>query len=195
MKTRKFCIIAAFMALCLIITAFSPAVSASAKTYKRGSKTYAKINDATGWIIFQTIYNLAADYEEGKTEYKLTKDDYKAVFQSYLIDGDQYEYTKTELKALSKQLFGKSYVDKEFLSRFEKKGSKYWVNLGDYGAVDYVTDNKTITSKKGYIYVSGDYVTSLYDGEETEALGKLTFKFKKVGNDYTLRGFIFDPAK
>ena len=196
MKTRKFSIFAAFMALCLILTAFSPAVSASAKTIKRGSKEYNKINDATDWIIFQTIYNLAGGYIDGKTDYKLTKEDFKAVFHSYLIDGNQDEYTKTELKKLSKELFGKSYVDKEFLSRLEKKGSKYWVNLGDPETVDYITDNKTITSKKGYIYISGDYVAMYdYDEEQTEKLGKLTFKFKKVGENYTLRGFILDPAK
>ena len=196
MRSGKVRILALAAAVCLLMSAFSPAAGVSAKTVKKNSDEYVKIKDDTDWIIFQTIYNQfygSEEYITGKTSYKLTKEDYKTILLSYMIDGNIEYYTKSEIKALSKKLFGKSYVDSDFLSYFEKKGKKYIVMLGDYGQIDFKTDNLTISKKKGYIYVSGDYYADDYEGN-LEDIGKLTFKFEQVGDDYALKGAKFTPA-
>ena len=198
MKTKNIRFIAVLAAFVLLIGILSPITNASAKTIKEGSEEYKKIEKSTGWIIFQVIYNLfdnpSGDYHEGKTSYKFTKDDYKTVLLSYLIDGNKDLYTKKELKQLSKDLFGKSYIDADFLSNLTKKGKKYWVMLGDYGDVEYDPENITITKKKGYIYISGDFKALSYEGD-VRPLGKMTFKFLESGDNYVLKGATFTPAK
>ena len=196
MKIKGFRFFTAAVALIMMIGIFTPVSKVSAKTVKEGSKEYQKIENGTSWMIFQVIYNLfdgAEDLE--KTSYKLTKDDYKTVFLSYLIDGNKSEYTKAELKQLSKDLFGKSYVDSDFLSNLTKKGKKYIVMLGDPGEVDYNSPNIEITKKKGYIYVTGDFYRIFpYSSDMPEELmGVMSFKFKQSGDNYVLAGAKYLP--
>ncbi|MCR5685033.1 MAG: hypothetical protein K6G81_06360 [Lachnospiraceae bacterium] len=106
-------------------------------------------------------------------------------------------------------MFGKSYIDSEFISHLEKwytkEGDKYFSWGTDWGW-DYVSHNIKITKKKGYVYVSSDYnyrdtegferneVTGEPEYEETP-LGKMKFKFKQDGNKYYLKGVKFTPAQ